>query len=48
VALVVDAVLGVIETPEDMVVKAILFLPGMDYVQGVMKTENGMVFPRSQ
>jgi len=43
VALVVDAVLGVIETPEDMVVKADTVLSGMDYVQGVMKTENGMV-----
>ena len=43
VALVVDAVLGVIETPEDRVVKADTVLPGMDYVQGVVKMEDGMI-----
>jgi purine-binding chemotaxis protein CheW len=43
VALVVDAVLGVIETPEDRVVKADTVLPGVDYVQGVVKMEDGMV-----
>jgi len=43
VALVVDAVLGVIETPEDRVVKADTVLPGMDYVQGVVKMEDGII-----
>jgi purine-binding chemotaxis protein CheW len=43
VALVVDVVLGVIETPEDRVVKADTVLPGMDYVQGVVKMEDGMI-----
>jgi purine-binding chemotaxis protein CheW len=44
VALVVDVVLGVIETPEDKVIKADTVLPGMDYVQGVVKMEDGMIF----
>jgi purine-binding chemotaxis protein CheW len=43
VALVVDVVLGVIETPEDRVVKAGTVLPGLDYVQGVVKMEDGMI-----
>ena len=43
VALVVDVVLGVIETPEDKVIKADTVLPGMDYVQGVVKMEDGMI-----
>jgi purine-binding chemotaxis protein CheW len=43
VALVVDVVLGVIETPEDRVVKTNTVLPGMDYVQGVVKREDGMI-----
>jgi purine-binding chemotaxis protein CheW len=43
VALVVDVVLGVIETPEDRVVKADTVLPGLDYVQGVVKMEDGMI-----
>ena len=43
VALVVDVVLGVIETPEDRVVKTDTVLPGMDYVQGVVKMEDGMI-----
>jgi purine-binding chemotaxis protein CheW len=36
-------VLGVIETPEDKVIKADTVLPGMDYVQGVVKMEDGMI-----
>jgi purine-binding chemotaxis protein CheW len=43
VALVVDVVLGVIETLEDRVVKADTVLPGLDYVQGVVKMEDGMI-----
>jgi purine-binding chemotaxis protein CheW len=43
VALVVDVVLGVIETAEDRIVKADTVLPGMDYVQGVVKMEDGMI-----
>ena len=43
VALVVDVVLGVIETPEDRVVQTDTVLPGMDYVQGVVKMEDGMI-----
>jgi len=43
VALLVDVVLGVIETPEDRVVKANTVLPGLDYVQGVVKMEDGMI-----
>jgi purine-binding chemotaxis protein CheW len=43
VALVVDVVLGVIKTPEDRVVKADTVLPGLDYVQGVVKMEDGMI-----
>ena len=43
VALVVDVGLGVIETPEDRVVKADTVLPGLDYVQGVVKMEDGMI-----
>ena len=43
VALLVDVVLDVIETPEDRVVKANTVLPGLDYVQGVVKMEDGMI-----
>jgi purine-binding chemotaxis protein CheW len=43
VALLVDTVLGVIETSEDAVVQANTIMPGLDYVQGVVKLDDGMV-----
>ena len=43
VALVVDEVVGVVETPEEKIVKADSVLTGMDYIQGVMKMEDSMV-----
>jgi purine-binding chemotaxis protein CheW len=43
VALIVDAVTGVIEISEDKIIKSEKILPGMDYVEGVIKLENGMI-----
>ncbi len=43
VALVVDTVLDVIETPEDRIVKADSVLPGTDYIEGVVKLKDGIV-----
>jgi purine-binding chemotaxis protein CheW len=43
VALVVDEVTGVIESPEQKLVPAKEILPGTDYVEGVMKLEDGLI-----
>lgn len=43
VALVVDGTDGVIELPEHRVVRAEKILPGMDYVEGVAKLDDGMI-----
>jgi purine-binding chemotaxis protein CheW len=44
VALVVDSVSGVVERPASEVVAAAKVLSNMEYVEGVAKLENGMVF----
>ena len=44
VALMVDEVRGVIESREQEMVKAEKILPGMEYIEGVMKIEDGIVF----
>jgi len=43
VALLADAVGGVVEYPEQKVVAADRILPGLDYVEGVAKLEDGLV-----
>ncbi|RJP56021.1 MAG: purine-binding chemotaxis protein CheW [Deltaproteobacteria bacterium] len=43
VALVVDEVAGIVESPEQKVVAAEKVLPCMDYVEGVIKLEDGLV-----
>jgi purine-binding chemotaxis protein CheW len=43
VALLVDSVNDVIETPEEKIIAAEQILPELEYVEGVMKTEGGMV-----
>ncbi len=43
VALVVDEVTGVIESPEQKLIPAKEILPGTDYVEGVMKLEDGLI-----
>jgi purine-binding chemotaxis protein CheW len=43
VALVADAVIGVIGRPEQEVVEAEKILPGLEYVQGVVKLEDGII-----
>lgn len=43
VALVVDAVTGVLEYPEHESVAARDILPGFDYVEGVVKLEGGLI-----
>ncbi|MHB1941426.1 MAG: chemotaxis protein CheW [Acidiferrobacteraceae bacterium] len=42
-ALIVDAAIGVIEIPERQIVHAGEILPGVDYVEGVAKLEDGMI-----
>jgi purine-binding chemotaxis protein CheW len=44
VALVVDAVHGVIESPEQGAIAAATIVPGLDYVTGVVKLADGMLF----
>jgi len=44
VALMVDEVRGVIESREQEMVKAEKILPDMEYIEGVMKLENDIVF----
>jgi purine-binding chemotaxis protein CheW len=43
VALVADAVSGLIERPEEEIIRAEKILPGMEYVEGVVKLEDGLV-----
>jgi purine-binding chemotaxis protein CheW len=43
VALVADAVSGLIERPEEEIIRAEKILPGMEYVEGVVKLEDGMI-----
>jgi purine-binding chemotaxis protein CheW len=43
VALMVDSVDDVIEIPEERIVAAEQILPELEYVEGVMKTEDGVV-----
>ena len=43
VALVVDAVSGVVERPEAEITVPDRVLPGLEYVQGVVKLEDGLI-----
>jgi purine-binding chemotaxis protein CheW len=43
VALLVDSVNGVIEIPEEEIIAAEQILPELEYVEGVVKTEDGMI-----
>ena len=43
VALIVDSVDDVIEIPREKIIAAEQILPELEYVEGVMKTEDGMV-----
>ena len=43
VALLVDATAGVIERPGDWIVPAERIVPGLEYVKGVIRLEDGMV-----
>jgi purine-binding chemotaxis protein CheW len=43
VALIVDSVNDVIEIPAEKIIAAERILPELEYVEGVMKTEGGMV-----
>jgi purine-binding chemotaxis protein CheW len=43
IALLVDSVDDVIETPEEKIVAAERILPELEYVQGVVKTQDGMI-----
>jgi purine-binding chemotaxis protein CheW len=44
VALIVDAVRGVIESPEQGAIAPATIVPGLDYVTGVVKFADGMLF----
>jgi purine-binding chemotaxis protein CheW len=43
VALVADAVRGVIERPQQDVIATAKILPGLDYLEGVVKLDDGMI-----
>ena len=43
VALLADAVAGVIERANKLIVPADSIVPGLEYVQGVLKLDDGMV-----
>jgi len=43
VALIVDSVTGVAEQSKDTIVQAEKIVPGMEYVEGVLKLDDGMV-----
>ena len=43
IALIVDSVNDVIEIPEEKIIAAEQILPELEYVEGVVKTEGGMV-----
>jgi purine-binding chemotaxis protein CheW len=42
-AIIVDAVCGVIEYPEQKIITAENVLPGMEYIDGVVKADDGMI-----
>lgn len=42
-AIIVDAVYGVTEYPEQKVITSRKVLPGMEYVDGVVKSDDGMI-----
>jgi purine-binding chemotaxis protein CheW len=44
VALVVDSASDVIEISEEKIITSERILPGLEYVEGVVKTEDGMIF----
>jgi purine-binding chemotaxis protein CheW len=44
VALVVDAVHGVVERSSEEIAVVETIVPGADYVEGIAKLENGMLF----
>ena len=43
IALLVDAVIGVVEPSEEEMITAEKILPNMEYVEGVVKIEDGMI-----
>ncbi|MHB8255543.1 MAG: chemotaxis protein CheW, partial [Acidiferrobacter sp.] len=43
VALLVDGAMGVIELSQDQVVRSPFILPDMEYVEGVVKLEDGLI-----
>jgi len=43
VALLVDSVSDVIDIPEEKIIAGEKILPGLEYVEGVVKTEDGMI-----
>ncbi|MDD2389783.1 MAG: chemotaxis protein CheW, partial [Desulfobacterales bacterium] len=43
VALIVDSVDDVIEIPHERIIAAEQILPELEYVEGVMKSESGMI-----
>lgn len=43
IALVVDSIVDVIECTEAEIILSDTILPGLDYVEGVVKTESGMI-----
>jgi len=43
IALLVDATMGVIELPQNQVVHSPFILPDMEYVEGVVKLEDGLI-----
>lgn len=43
IAPLVDSVIGVAEYPEEEVIKAEKILPGLEYVEGVVKLEDGLI-----
>lgn len=42
-AIIVDAVYGVIEYPEQKIITSENVLPGMEYIDGVVKSDDGMI-----
>lgn len=43
IALVVDSIVGVIESTEDEITSSDAILPGLDYLEGVVKSRSGMI-----
>ena len=43
IALLVDSVSDVIEIPEEKIIASESILPELEYVEGVVKTEDGMI-----